>query len=145
MRKLFLCLCSVVTTSILFISCDSSTEPEDYMPDNGKNIQVVYPIGGESFTVGQTVTIQCKVNANKVASILPAISKDGGMTFSDIVAKSIQTEAGGGGQLLTCQWVIGQEADPVTYDSTITNCKIKVSDYDNQVENDQSGLFTVSP
>lgn len=132
---------------MMVISCDSSTEPDDNMPDNGKNIQVVYPIGGESFTVGQTVTIQCKVNADKVLLINPAISINGGMTFSEIVAQSIKAEAGGGGQLLTCQWVIGQEAIPVTYDSTITNCKIKVYDYDNQsgVGVDQSGEFTVSP
>ncbi len=145
MRKLLLCLCSVISFSILLTSCDSSTEPEDNMPDNGKNVQVVYPIGGESFTVGQTVTIQFKINATKVASAMPNISINGGMSWDDIPKQAVYANSGGGGQLLTCQWIIGQEVIPVTYDTTLTNCKIKIYDYGKITEIDVSGAFTVSP
>ncbi len=145
MKKMFLCLCGVVGFSLVLLSCENGTEPEDYMPDNGKNIQVVYPKGGESFIVGDTVIISVKINADKVASVSPSISKDDGKNYDDITSKSIDAKEGGGGQLLTCQWVIGQEVIPVSYDSTITTCKIKVHNYLDTAEKDQSGVFTINP
>ncbi len=145
MKSKILCLCSVIAFSLALLSCDNGTEPDDNMPDNGKNIQVIYPKGGESFTVEDTVTISVKIDAGKVASIVPAISKNNGMNFDNIPAESIKGKDGGGGQLLTCQWIIGKETIPVIYDAISTTCKIKVYDYDVQTENDQSATFTISP
>lgn len=144
MKKMFLCLCSCIVSSLILLNCDSPAEPEDNMPDSGY-VQVVYPKGGESFTVSDTVTIQFKINAYKVGSAMPTISINGGMSYDDIPKQAVYANSGGGGQLLTCQWIIGQEVNPVTYDSTLTNCKIKVSDYTTPSESDVSGAFTVSP
>lgn len=76
---------------------------------------------------------------------MPTISINGGMSWDDIPKLAVYANSGGGGQLLSCQWIIGQEVNPVTYDSTLTNCKIKVSDYNNAAEFDVSGTFTVNP
>jgi hypothetical protein len=145
MQKVLYGVICIIGFSVSLMHCDSSTQPDDNMPDNGKNIQVVYPKGGESFSVDQTVTIQFKINADKVAGVIPAISKNGGMSWDDITNQQVTAGPGGGGQLLTCPWIIGQEVNPVTYDTILTNCKIKVSNYNLSTEFDVSGVFTVNP
>ncbi len=145
MRKVFLFSIGIIASSFVFIRCDNPTNPDENMPTNGKNIQVVYPAGGESFTVGQTVTIQFKINANKISSAMPQISLDSGKSYYDIPGQAVYAKSGGGGQLLTCSWTIGQEVNPLDYVTVSPGCRIKVYNYEIPTEFDTSPLFTVSP
>jgi hypothetical protein len=142
--------CALLVTASGFLGCKETPPVSDNMPTNGKNLQLVYPKGGETLHLGDTVVIQFKVNADKVLQTDPSLSINNGMSFSDIAFKSVESDlVAGGGQLLEYTWIIGEEVNPVDFTNLpLTQCKIKIKDYDPKaspdVSNDVSGTFTIA-
>jgi hypothetical protein len=122
--------------------CDNGVKPVNNMPTNGKAIEVVTPTAGDYYTVGQTVRISFKIDAAQITGCTPAVSIDGGKTWCDITLQITPSKTSGG-ELLSYDWVIGQEDETVAYAGTMTACRIKVSLYGEDTVNDQTGFFTI--
>lgn len=138
MKYLLFC----VAMLLIFSLCnDDNPAGPTNDPANGY-IEVTVPAGGETYTVGNTVKLEFKVNADKVIGVIPAVSIDGGMTWKDIPAQQVST-SGTGGQLLSYSWVIGSEIETVSYQNQNSQCKIKVYDYNDGTKNDVSETFTI--
>ena len=120
---------SVVCLAV-FMTCDNGTGPTP----PAKTLEIVAPKGGESYKVGQTVTIKWKINdATKISSVGIKLSPDNGKTIPniDLETSSIFPPTD------SFSWTI-------TSDQASTQCVIKVYDYLDKSINDQSGVFTVS-
>ena len=138
MKYLFICISAV----LMFFQCkeEGPTTPS-YDPANGY-LEVVVPTGGETYSVEDTITLQFKINADKIHVYVPAVSIDGGATWNVIPTIS-PTTSGVGGQLFSYNWIIGNENEYVAYDAMNSQCKIKVYDYADIQKMHISGLFTV--
>jgi hypothetical protein len=113
----------------------------DYFPI--KYIVVTFPTTGQTFSVGQTVTITWKDTPAKLSSIRITLSTDGGKSgFStgDILAQSISDLS-----IKSYSWVIGSEPGagaPFSYPSS--QCILRVSDYITKEFYDVSSTFSVT-
>lgn len=125
---------------LLILHCDNSTKPSN-MPENGY-VELTSPSGGETFYVGDTVEIEFKVNADKVPGVVPQISINDGMSWEDIPSEMVPS-SGTGGQLLSYDWIIGNEVNPVIYADTNSECRIKVYVYDDKTKFDKSERLAI--
>lgn len=141
-KKILCTFILLIPVFILVLDCESSTEPENNMPQNGENIEVTYPIGGETFYIGDTITITFKVNADSIEGVLPRISIDSGKSWPEITVEQI-TPPGSGGQHIPYIWTIGEEIGEVDYKDTNPVCIIKIQNYNDSKEFDKSGMFTI--
>lgn len=116
--------------------CDGA----DCTPAGDVLIEVVSPKAGDTYSVGQTVTIEVKVNPLQVVNAVPAVTIDGGRQWNDISEhRKVPEESG----CLCIEWVIGQETNSPTYSGSMENCKVKVYDYEFQFQLGVSGVFTI--
>lgn len=134
----------IVSVLFVFSACDNSSGTSDNnLPDNGY-VELTYPLGGNSFTVGETVIIKFKVNKSTISGIVPQISINNGLTWNAISNSIAPDPNGEKGQLLTCSWIIGQEKTVPPYDATNAQCLIMVQDYTINEAIDQSTVFTIT-
>ncbi len=147
MRKNLFSMC-FIALNLIITGCDESTGPEvNNMPTNGKYIEIIAPSGGEVYHVGDTVTIQFKIDGLKIDGVLPDLSIDSGKTWFINISDSTILCPETDGALKNYSWIIGQERETIPYVGTITGCKIKVYKYDfkdGSREVDRSEMFTVT-
>lgn len=137
--KNVLCLCvRIFIVGLLFVFCNDPDQ--DNMPDNGF-IELTKPLGGETLFFGDTFTIRFKVNADQIGAVVPKVSINAGKNWYDITDGQI-TITGTGGQLCSCDWIIGSEYNPLDYADTNMQCRIKIEEY-NGSNTDRSDDFTV--
>ena len=132
----------IIALFFLMLYCDDdSPTGSSNDPANGY-VEVVTPEGGETYTVGSIVTLEFKANGTEVGSVMPQVSVNNGQTWNDIPPQSVFT-SGAGGQLLSYNWTIGSEVNPVTYADTNSQCKLKVYDYKYPTRHHISESFTI--
>jgi hypothetical protein len=97
-----------------------------------KPLELLYPKGGESLKVDSTVVVQWRINdSTKVSSVVATLSTNNGVTYDTVITKS--------GSVFPPQtsvsWtILGPVSD---------SCKIKISENNDPLINDNSGRFTV--
>jgi hypothetical protein len=104
-----------------------------------KNIVLTSPVGGESFTRGQTVPITWKVYRPKFSSLECQLSTDGKKSFNEMFGGSISDFTP------PKNWVVGSEPGwDFSYPSS--ECVLIISQYNNETKilSDVSGKFTVN-
>lgn len=144
MKKWLLTVSVIAFSLFLMNGCDESTGPDETGPINGR-IEIVTPNGGESYTVGQTVAITFKLNAEIIAAVVPEISIDGGKSWTSIKSRQIDKNPGGGNQTVTYNWTIGSEENTVTYLASNVECKFKIYNYADISDFDVSNaVFTIT-
>lgn len=130
----------IIVVGFILMQCENPTEPVNNMPQNGKNLELLNPKGGEIFSVDQKVTISFKVNADSILGTVPKISINGGKNWYDIV-QQINSGSQGGGQLHNYEWTIGQESQTVPYSGTMSECLMRIANYNDKTEYDQIAIF----
>jgi Developmentally Regulated MAPK Interacting Protein. len=111
------------------IGCNNSTNPPPTPPGP---LQLLHPTGGETFKVGQAVTVQWKINdATQISSVEVDLSIDNGKSFSPLVNHSLPPDT------TTITWT-------PAVDQISTTCKIRVKNYIAPYFPDISGTFTLS-
>jgi hypothetical protein len=92
---------------------------------------LLYPIGGETFIVGDEITIQWQANPSIISSVVVELSIDGGINYEYISLGSI-----GPNDATSYAWT-------PTINNLGNNCKIRISDYSNQSIKCISETFTI--
>lgn len=118
--------CVSVVLIALSVGCkkDNPVTPPPKDP-----IELLYPVGGESFKLGDTVTVRWRINDNtNLSSIALERSTINGMAYSLLHYTSIPLDT------TFCSWIV---------DSISTQCIIRVRDYLDYSVFDKSGVFTV--
>jgi hypothetical protein len=139
---------NVVITAALFFGLagckeEGPVEPvKSCAPAGIVGIEVVTPAAGARLTVGTTVTIEMKVNADQIDGVVPQITINDGIDYFDIPPTKVGTSAGGGNQCLSYSWTIGQENQTVPYSETMAMCRVRVIKYSSTIY-DESDLFTI--
>lgn len=96
-------------------------------------LELVQPVGGESYTVGDTVQIQWKINdSTKITTVVVALSLDSGMTFTPLFGHSFSVD--------TTSALLVVDSTQVSNQAII-----KVYDYQDPYCFDASGSFTILP
>jgi hypothetical protein len=104
---------------------------------NLKFIVLSSPTVGQTFTVGQSVTIAWRTTkTSKIESLRLMLSDNKGISFQDILTKSMQTTVS------SYTWVVGSEDDG-TFSFPNAQCIIKLRDYNNDDIYDDSPVFSV--
>ncbi|MBN1983151.1 MAG: hypothetical protein JW795_16575 [Chitinivibrionales bacterium] len=129
-----------VFTSLFFFGCKSPEEPNGQKPDNGF-LQLKAPLGGETFKVGDKVTVKFIVTPAEVLQTDISVSIDNGATFKEVTSASIPSK---GAIEQSYEWTIGQEKETVDYKATNTTCILKIRDYRDATHNDKSKAFTIN-
>jgi hypothetical protein len=124
-----LSIASLLGLFALSIGCNNSTNPPPTPPGP---LQLLHPTGGETFKVGQAVTVQWKINdSTQLSTVEVDLSIDSGKTFLSIFDHSFPLD------ITTTAWT-------PTQDQVSTGCVIKVKSYIPPYLPDKSGIFTVS-
>lgn len=138
---------AALCVATFFAGCsDDSVSPQDEKPKNGI-LEVVAPLGGESFKIGQSVTVRFKVNPKQVSSVALQVQIDTTAAAAWHYIPSIAltpTKTDSDGELISYTWTIGNEHVKPAYKDVNAMCRIKVSDYNNGSNLDRSGYFTIS-
>jgi hypothetical protein len=104
-----------------------------------KYIVISYPTGGETFKVGNTVTIRFKACADKVSSLRFKLSADNGASFGDMLTGSVNPS------LTSFDWVVGSEPGPdAPFAYPSSTCILQIRDYTGAPYWANTGVFTVS-
>jgi hypothetical protein len=115
----------------LSIGCNNSTNPP---PTPLKTLQIIYPVGGENFKVGDSVRVKWKINdLTKISSVQVDLSIDSGKSFPINIGNGSIPPS-----ITDTIWV-------PTAAEVSTKCIIKAKSYtDPTIYYDKSGVFTVS-
>ncbi len=144
--------CFAVCILILMGCDDTATNPEE----ETTKMALVYPKGGETFSIGDTICISFMANADSVSSVRVQVTSNNGSNYFNI-AKTAVSISGSGSNTYTPKWVVGQEAEfgiNVLYKDTVFgssanphpawNCHIKIYDSDNSSVYEVCDDFTVN-
>ncbi len=102
-----------------------------------KYIVITSPTAGQTFSVGQTVTITWKDTPAKLSSLRVRLSTDGGRSFGEMLTSSISDLS-----QTSYAWVIGSEpGGSFSYPSS--SCVLRIQDYTNDQLFDVTGTFSV--
>jgi hypothetical protein len=80
--------------AVLFSGC-SQPEEENACPDDGTQILLTSPKGGETFKVGDTLRVKwklCNTGPSEINAVDPMLSPDGGTTWCFMKTSSIPPE-----------------------------------------------------
>jgi len=128
-KKMFIAALAVCG---LLIGCNKANNPVQ-TPPTPKPLELLYPKGGESLTVGDIDTVKWRINdTTKISSVMAKLSIDTGKTYDVVITSS--------GSVFPPQTSVPWT---ITGTQVSTQCKIKIYDYLDQSINDQSGAFTV--
>jgi hypothetical protein len=96
-------------------------------------LELLYPKGGESLKVGDTVTIRWQINdSTKVSSVKAKLSTNNGITYDVWIT--------GSGSIFPPQMYVPWT---ITVGQVSNQCKIMIGDYLDNSITDMSGTFTV--
>jgi hypothetical protein len=123
----FLLIASSVVTGI---SCGKLSLP--HPPLEPKALELIRPIGGEHFKIGDAAEISWRINDTaRIISVGVKLSLDSGKYFGTaLFGRTFPPES------TTAFWT-------VAVDSISDRCVIKVFDYNEPLVSDKSGLFSV--
>jgi hypothetical protein len=105
--------------------------PTSCAPENGADVELVCPQGGESFAPGDTVTIMWRAtNIADFTGFVPQVSADAGNAYMDIIDTSIIAEADGpDAQCFSYDYVVPEDGS-LTPDDTDNDAVIfRIKDY----------------
>jgi hypothetical protein len=121
-RFFYLCLAGCA----VFMNCDNGSGPGQPV----KPLEIVAPKGGESYKVGQTVTVKWKVNdLINISTVGVRLSIDNGKSYKELAEHSLTPDT------TFFTWIP---------DSASSQCVIKVYSYTDDLVFDKSGVFTVT-
>jgi hypothetical protein len=108
-------------------------------------ITLLNPTGGETYVVGDEITVEWDADTSKIKSVQVMLSVDGGLSFHNVSgANVINVGDANWGNL---EWAIPRTiVDELgnTVDMVSTSCKMKVWDPYGDLDQDVSGIFTIS-
>ena len=90
---------AVLLAGLLYLGC-SQPEEENACPDDGTQILLTSPKGGESFRVGDSLHVKwklCNSGSIEINAVDPMLSPDGGTTWCYLKLNSIPVGAAGFG------------------------------------------------
>lgn len=136
-----------VAALFFLIFCNGPTEEGDCSSiSSGKVVELVTPIGGESYSIGDQVLVKWKVNTDIIQSqVVLRVSLNGSIgPFYNITSGIFVPAEDGGVVCMDTVWVVGQERDAVNYGSSQT-VNLQVAKYgDEGLYNDLSGMITIN-
>lgn len=120
----------------LFLFCNSGDAPSDCTPitDSDKNVELIYPKGGETFKVGQQIPVKWKVNDKNVEVVLEVSD---GSSWKTLTKEAMQVT----GPCMDTVWTIGTQFQ--TVDLSKGHLSLRVYGYQTG-EADASGEFTIT-
>lgn len=140
--SLFLAACGDETSpSPASSSSTSSSSTVDCtkMPA-GVDIELVSPVGGETYKVGETMKITWRFNADNFSGILPQISPDNGNSWKELSTASVELGAKGV-KCATYEWKVDTTA--LAGKSSNDQVLIRVRDYNDNTLRSTSKTLTV--
>lgn len=123
---------SLLPVPFLFL-CD--TEPAFIIPmDPSRPVELLYPEGNETFTIGDTVEIKWIADGKRIDAVVLYISINNGENWGVIYeGGTISLPEGDEYFRMKYKWIIGQEFWKERYDymsaEDLSRCRIKVEDY----------------
>jgi len=138
----------IVVALLFFIFCDGPTDDDDCSSiSSGKAVELITPIGGESYSVGDKVPVKWKVDTDKIqtqVSLKVSVNGSSG-PFLNIFNQGIYVPAEDGGIVcMDTTWTIGQEWDAVNYSGSQTVI-LQVGKYNEEAAlSDVSGMITIN-
>jgi hypothetical protein len=94
------------------------------------------PTAGQTFTVGQSVTIAWRATAARLTSLQLMLSVNNGIQFQNMLLNSLPATQ------TSYTWVVGSEPG-TTFTFPSSQCIIKLRDYGNDKYNDITGVISV--
>ena len=142
----------VTIIGLLWVGCNNSSSPTT----TPVNMVIDNPKGGETFLLGDAITISFRADGDSVSSVNLKVTSDNGIHYSKIAATSIPI-TGSGLKVYTQKWIIGKEVYDTTfrylYKDTMfgsaTNpiptwkCHVKISSSNNEMIAVNSGDFNI--
>ncbi|MBN1577018.1 MAG: hypothetical protein JW913_10725 [Chitinispirillaceae bacterium] len=138
----------MAVSALLFfmLLCDTNpTEQEECsrLSDPDKGIELIFPRGGEIFTVGNSVDIRWKVDAAMIVQVTVEVSINGIDGPWRNIHRAIDVPQGNDIICMDTVWTIGEEYETIEYAASQT-VLLKVSDYlDKSSHKDVSSMITV--
>ena len=120
----------------VLIACNPTDEgsTSDCTPANGAFIELTTDISGKTYTVGQTVKLEWKIDRNQIkqnTSVQIEVSIDNGISWTAMTSPSVEVPSGDQYQCMSYDWVIGSEGEAVAYESVNQNCLLWIHEYSN--------------
>jgi len=146
MRIIIAAYLTIAVICMCMIGCtDPSTDPA---------LTINYPKGGETMSIGDTVTISFRANADSLSGARIQVTSDDGLHYFHVVNDTLLT-TGSGVTTYKQQWTVGREDEYdhiLLYADTVFalgedpswNCRIKVYAHDNNQIQVTSKDFTVN-
>jgi hypothetical protein len=140
MRRIqFLCCCILLLTCVNQDTGDCSTLAR---PERG--VELVYPRGGESFTLGQYIIVSWKADQRMSGAVELSVSQNGSSgPWRSIFADDIPVPGDSGVVCMDTLWIPGNEFNSVGYAASGT-VLLRISDAANSGLYDESGMITIS-
>lgn len=132
--------------ALLSVTCNTSDNEVDCSVMNHKGVELIYPRGTETFTVGSTVPIKWKVDGEKVDQVrltISTVSPDG--PFSNLFEMGIMVDFNKGIQCMDTVWNIGNESGYTINYAPPQTVYLRVEKYKDRDEYyDVSGTITIN-
>ncbi len=116
--KHIIILSTILTTLFLWGCEDNTVKPEDGCTvSDGGMVELVYPEGGETFYIGDTVTIKYKIDSERIIDAGIDVMANGAEIGVSIPSKGIDVPTDQKYNCMSYEWVIGDENGDVNYKS----------------------------
>ncbi len=108
-------------------------------------ITLIAPKGGEAYVIGDVITVRWTADTSKIKSVQVMLSVDGGLSFHNVSGANVINvgDANWGSLDWTIPKTIVDELGN-TVNTVSSACKIKVWDPYGDLDQDVSGIFTIS-
>lgn len=156
-------LMALIPAALLLVGCGEDEENGNPV-DNGTDacadcpalaendtVDLEYPAGGETFSVGETVTIKYRVNTDVILGAMIEVSPNlGGQWYLIPPDEEIEvpTDCEGNTACMTYSWVVGEESESVPWSEAGENTVVlRVYQYGMKANGEilGSNKFTVDP
>jgi hypothetical protein len=109
-----------------------------------KGIELVYPLGGETFTLGSVISVTWKADPRKVESVTLAVSLNGsGGPWRNVFTGAMLVPGDTGAVCMDTMWIPGSEYDAVDYPVSGTVLLRLSSAADDRIR-EESGMISIS-
>lgn len=136
----------IVVSIFIFCGDNNSIEECTTISDPNKAIELIYPRGGETFTVGNSVNVRWKVRSSIVEMVMLQVSTGGiNGPWRNILSRGMVVPDSEEIVCMDTIWTIGNEHDKenINYSSG-TTVYLRVGWYNHESEeSDISGLITI--
>ena len=134
----------ILCCGALLLSCGTSDEVDCSSlanPDIG--LELVYPRGGETLTLGRFAAVEWKADPGKMSSVVLAVSINGSTgPWRNILSREMTVPGGGAVVCMDTVWVPGDEYDAVGY-SAGTTVLLRVCSSTDERYCDESGMISI--